>query len=402
METLRWYLQQRKDNETIVFDHTVKKYGCPALFYAVARNSVEAIQILIQYGANPNDNDCPGIPLLAFAILYGKRKPTNITGVVKQLLAHGADPLVIPQDMWIDYIHDPKIACPTSPSKQAKWFNAEYRTGLVAALHLTQRYLLYRASRLKKLTDRELQLGSDHKIANLFRVPYFMIGQLPAAGLVMETVFSHVTNNNPVPLVMVFAGPSGHGKTELAEQMGDLLSVKHQVFNCSEWHSRIDILGGSNAYRRSEQGSILNNFVSENDGRRAVVVLDEFDKTTDEVRLSLLNVINRGMYTHPIPFPCKHGNKSYVANSQTGTFVDLRNNRKINSSKLIWIFATNFGDALIEGFYKRNVQHLSKEKQETVNLAPLQRDLMEAFRSTYGVSRQPTLIIFARASLPLD
>ncbi|KAF1975133.1 P-loop containing nucleoside triphosphate hydrolase protein [Bimuria novae-zelandiae CBS 107.79] len=363
-DKLRYYLEQRKKSERHHFDDTLKQFGCPALFYAVSRNNIEAVQTLLEYGVDADIlNDCFDMPLLAFTILQGKSQSTNTTEVIKQLLAYGASPLVIPKDMWTKYLSDPEATRWRSSimyDKEAQWCKPEVKVKLAAALHLTHRYLLYRASTLNKPTPRELQLGCDHEIVNLFKVPYFMIGQLPAAKLIMKTVFNHITNHNPSPLVMVFAGPSGHGKTELAEQMGSLLSVKHKKLSCSEIRERMDLLGGSNFYHRSDEGSEFNNFVSDNTGKRAVVVLDEFDTTTEEVRLSLLNTLDKG------------------------TFTDRRNNRAVDCSKFIWILATNFGDTMIQSFYDREVKRLSNEKQETVNVTALQLELMEAFKSTYG------------------
>lgn len=113
----------------------------------------------------------------------------------------------------------------------------------------------------------------------------------------MDRVFSHIANNNPSPLVMVFAGPSGHGKTKLAEHMGVLLSVEHKEISCAEIDDRMDLLDASNSYACADEGSGLNNFVASNHGKRAVVISDEFDKTTKVVIDCLLTIIDRGMYT---------------------------------------------------------------------------------------------------------
>lgn len=296
MSSLRWYLQQSKSaTSEAEFSEIMKRYGCSALFFAAARNSVQVVQTLLEFGADPDVYECSRIPLLAFAILYGKNKSIDTSNVVKQLLAHGANPQVIPEDMWIEYWNDPKISSNRKPKPEAAWCTSlRCRGDVVRALHLTHRYALYRASILEKRTDRELQFASDHKITNLFNIPYAMVGQLPTARLVMETVFSHITNHNTRPLVMVFAGLSGHGKTELAEQLGNLLSAQHEKFACEKMTYTMDLLGGSNSYSRSTEGSEFNNFIASNDGKRAVVIMDEFDKTTNDVRLSLLNILDKG------------------------------------------------------------------------------------------------------------
>lgn len=136
-------------------------------------------------------------------------------------------------------------------------------------------------------------------MADLFKVPYFVIGQVASVNLVMKRVFSHVGNRNHSKklLVMAFVGPSGHGKTELAIQMGGLLSVKHTVIDCAQLNDRMNLLGASNGYFRSDQGSQLNNFLGDNSGKRAVIFLDEFDKTEEKVRNSLLSLLEKGEVT---------------------------------------------------------------------------------------------------------
>ena len=293
--TLRWYLQQcRSATSEKEFEDTMEVYGCSTLFYAVAKNSVQAVQTLLEFGANPDSFACARIPLLAFAILQESYFRKNMSNVVKQLLAHGTNPRKIPEEMWNEYWNDIKIPLKRVTDFGTHWCSPSQYGDIAGALHLTHRYALYRAAKLDRRTARETQMASDHKILNLFKIPYFMVGQLPAVRLVIETVFSHITNHNPRPLVMVFAGPSGHGKTELAEQLGDILSIKHEKFACEKLQNSIDLLGGTNSWQRSQDGSEFNNFVADNDGKRAVVIMDEFDKTTEEVRLSLLNMLDKG------------------------------------------------------------------------------------------------------------
>jgi MoxR-like ATPase len=56
----------------------------------------------------------------------------------------------------------------------------------------------------------------------------------------------------------------------------------------------MDFLGASNSYSRSDQGSKFKSFLGDNTGKRAVVLLDEFDKTEKKIRDSLLIVMQDG------------------------------------------------------------------------------------------------------------
>lgn len=86
----------------------MKTHGCSALFYAVYRNSAEALQVHFEFYAGPGVYLCSNILLLAFPTLHEKHGPTNTTGVMEQLLVRGTNPHVIPKDTWTEYWNDPK------------------------------------------------------------------------------------------------------------------------------------------------------------------------------------------------------------------------------------------------------------------------------------------------------
>ncbi|KAF2186929.1 hypothetical protein K469DRAFT_772645 [Zopfia rhizophila CBS 207.26] len=72
---------------------------------------------------------------------------------------------------------------------------------------------------------KQPQFAKTHNITGVLKLPYHIIGQDPAAKHIKEEVLAHTIMDvdEPEPLMMVFAGPPGHGKTETAKQMGDLL-----------------------------------------------------------------------------------------------------------------------------------------------------------------------------------
>ena len=83
--------------------------------------------------------------------------------------------------------------------------------------------------------------------------------------------------------MIAFAGPSGHGKTEMARHMGGLLSVDMTAIDCAQMKSDVGLFRSTAGYHRSEEGSQLNNFLAQHDGKHAVVFLDEFNKTNEEL-----------------------------------------------------------------------------------------------------------------------
>ncbi|KAL3910464.1 MAG: hypothetical protein SGILL_007677 [Bacillariaceae sp.] len=98
------------------------------------------------------------------------------------------------------------------------------------------------------------------------------------------------------PLSMIFAGPSGVGKTELAVELAKLvnrqgLEEKPRGDNflkvdCGKLTYASEVFGLSGSYVGSEQGSALNNFIvrkSRDNGTLGIVLLDEIEKASQEV-----------------------------------------------------------------------------------------------------------------------
>lgn len=159
---------------------------------------------------------------------------------------------------------------------------------LARSTHLTQRYLLHLAHDLPKSTRRKLQIMKEYNMTELSKLPYFLIGQQPAARIVMDRVYSHISLKNQLPLLMAFSGASGHGKTELANAVGDLLSVQATIIDMASCRDEWALFGSTAGWNRNKDRSKLNNFLAANSGKRSVVFLDEFDKTGQDVRETLL------------------------------------------------------------------------------------------------------------------
>jgi ATP-dependent Clp protease ATP-binding subunit ClpB len=304
VENISWYLQSYVDDSFL--QDTMPTEGWPALYYAIERNSPEVMSLLLQHGTNPNTSyKAFKLPVLAFAIFQGHREANDSTEIVRVLLAAGANPQIIPIDMWEQYLETPRrslaggsksrrIASLPS-SVYAAWCTSEIRPLIADALYLSQRYLLSVANKLSKPNKRWVQIAKGNKMTDLAKLPYFLIGQRPATNMVMKTVTSHVAIGRQRPLVMAFAGLSGHGKTELARALGGLISVKTTVINCASVTDVWGLFGPTMGWSGYEKGSQLNNFLAQNSSQRSVVFLDEFDKTKKEVRDALLLATEKGM-----------------------------------------------------------------------------------------------------------
>lgn len=194
-----------------------------------------------------------------------------------------------------DELKEPSAATPDYEA--ARWCSARgYEELLASQLHLTHRYLLYKASELPRPSLRRTQAAKLHEISPLLEVPYHIIGQEHATTMVIEKLISHVASRKNKPLVVIFAGLSGHGKTELARQMEKYLSAEHLLVDCTEMKHETDLFGPKAPYVGSEKGWPLNDHLCNTIGKRNIVFLDELEKTTNPVRQALLLVCQDGTF----------------------------------------------------------------------------------------------------------
>ena len=227
-----------------------------------------------------------------------RRDGANTTELVSTLLGLGAKPSVIPSDMWKRYLETPLAKCAnwSEVHNDGHWAKADkrYRQLLSKTLNLSQRYFLEKASRLADPSGRKLQVARAHQMSKLLEVPYHIIGQEHATQKVFDDITYHVSLQLGKPLVLLFSGPSGHGKTELAKQMGAYLSLQHLEVDCTQLRHETDLFGPKAPYTGSENGSPLNNHLCMHSGKPSIVFLDEFEKSTQEVWRSLLLVTESG------------------------------------------------------------------------------------------------------------
>lgn len=108
------------------------------------------------------------------------------------------------------------------------------------------------------------------------------------------SLLSYLALKTQKPMILLFAGPSGHGKTELARQLGSLISLDLLTVDCTKMHSAFDLWGPVKPYAGYADGSKLNNFLAEHSGRRSIVFMDEFEKMDQEVRNTLLLPFQEG------------------------------------------------------------------------------------------------------------
>ncbi|KAH0363639.1 P-loop containing nucleoside triphosphate hydrolase protein, partial [Aureobasidium melanogenum] len=337
--------------------------GHPVIFYAAKRNDLDIMELLLEYGADPQaKSPGPNIPLLAATIMWTKWTHKNVEKIVALLLSYGADPHCIPEHMWSTYTKTPAewYSSDDAASDLAIWAKTEHRIILTETLNLTIRYHLNRASFVKPVAKRTRQLARLHGCHRILNLPFHIVGQDYALDVAMLNILQHATNmQEKLPLVLAFAGLSGHGKTELATSLGNLLNSDLCNIDMSKIKHSWSLFGGAAPMIGYEKGTILNNYLAAHTGQRCVVFLDEFDKTEQEVRDSLLTLLD------------------------SGVGMDLRSNTVTDVTNSIWILASNKGDHLISSFYEKNLEGKSDRKRRQVPIEPLERDLSRLFLETY-------------------
>lgn len=180
------------------------------------------------------------------------------------------------------------------------------RSKLTEALDVTYRYYLDKSTKAPKATPREKQVAELKDVTPLLGIPYLIIGQTTAAATLRNSLLVYMARKkgprNRKPLVLVFAGPSGHGKTELANKMSSLLSLETLVMDCLQFSTDTGLFGPRPGYHSAHKGSQLNNLLAKHDGKKCIVFLDEFEKTNAEIHNTLLKPFDEGMSSSNIAF----------------------------------------------------------------------------------------------------
>ncbi|KAI2470818.1 P-loop containing nucleoside triphosphate hydrolase protein [Annulohypoxylon bovei var. microspora] len=353
------------DKESLITNLNAKIDGYPAMFYVVSTNDIGIIRQWIKHGGDPNVTWGPSdFPLIAFSIVNGAQTMYQASRTLATLLRFDADFQVIPKAFYDPYCRDLPEDGPTQVElddfgdDNKRWCTAEVREYLTKVLNLSQRYDLYRSSKVKPHSGRERELLVRQDAEEVFGLHQMIVAQSIATRWLQRKLLVYLAMQKRKPLVLVFAGPSGHGKTELARKFGELVSLDLQVVDCTIFKHDNELFGPRPPYEGHKDGSPLNNFLVGQNGKRSIVFMDEFEKTSKDIHNTLL-----------LPF-------------QDGRYEDRRNGKIIDCSKTIWILATNKLDDSIHSFCSENEEILFRSEDEQVQdrlVGKLCRELRKEF-----------------------
>jgi len=97
---------------------------------------------------------------------------------------------------------------------------------------------------------------------------------------------------------LLFVGPTGVGKTEVAKQLAELLGISLSRFDMSEYqekHSVARLIGSPPGYVGYEEGGLLTDSIRKNP--HSVLLLDEIEKAHPDILNVLLQVMDYGSLT---------------------------------------------------------------------------------------------------------
>jgi len=167
----------------------------------------------------------------------------------------------------------------------------------------------------------------------------------------------------------LFAGPTGVGKTEVTQQLSNLLGVELLRFDMSEYmerHTVSRLIGSPPGYVGYEEGGLLTEAVMKHP--YAVVLLDEIEKAHPDIYNLLLQVMDHGTLTDNNGRKADFRNIILIMTTNAGAFESQKNvmgfaeqdNRPDSMDALKRIFTPEFRnrlDAVIQ------FESLSKEER---------------------------------------
>ncbi len=133
---------------------------------------------------------------------------------------------------------------------------------------------------------------------SLKRVVFGQNHAIEQVSLAIKLARSGLNDPNKPTGSFLFAGPTGVGKTELAQQLANHLNVEMLRFDMSEYmerHTVSRLIGAPPGYVGYDQGGLLTEAVTKQP--HAVVLLDEIEKAHPDVFNLLLQVMDHGTLT---------------------------------------------------------------------------------------------------------
>ena len=199
-------------------------------------------------------------------------EPTQVTQIVELLLARGYSPYVVPADLiWTreDELQKQKVMW-TREDEIYTYVENSYRHQLEIRLTPVIINLLRRAHTkfLWRLNEGVLSF-KILSVEKLQALPEVYIGQQIPCEMVLTKIMNHFSVHRAIrsPLVFMFAGHSGHGKTMLAKELANkLFHAEPCIISCGTIRTKSDLFGSARGYKDSEKKAQLSAFLESKSG----------------------------------------------------------------------------------------------------------------------------------------
>ena len=176
------------------------------------------------------------------------------------------------------------------------------KAGQAFACVVTVRDVERTVSGMAKIPENTVTTNELHKLRDLnARLRERIFGQDEAVETVTDAIKASRSGlNNPERPVanLLFVGPTGVGKTEIARQLAFFLGISLQRFDMSEYqekHTVARLIGAPPGYVGYDAGGIMTEAVRRNPN--CVLLLDEVEKASPEIHNVLLQIMDYGTLT---------------------------------------------------------------------------------------------------------
>lgn len=266
---------------------SLSRQGVSAIFSAVAEGRNDVLRLMIRHGADPNARHLPsGIPVLASAIFQNNGAAIVTVAVLLEL---GADPFVIPRDLWDD---NASFSSMREDSVKTQWCDEANKALLSECFSLSVKHYLQEAAR-KMLDPRKGVKGhatsGGLNIVNRESADHLLIGQEAALRRVNEHLSCHMLCGGNEPLVLAFVGLVGHGKTELACRIGTIQRLSPAFLNSNKPEKTPTV---ANEGLKADAAHTKSTNSADNIN---VICLDDMDEVDSQLLTSVLDGNDKGI-----------------------------------------------------------------------------------------------------------
>jgi hypothetical protein len=200
-------------------------------------------------------------------------------------------------------------------------------------------YWLNRAREKMIFTPEKRNRYKDLKILPILEANFSLVGQELGTDLIIERILAKRgdPNRDKAPVSLFLVGPPGHGKSEIASSIGELLDPgDHVKINCgSIVDGKWGLFGSDPGYVGSGQGTDLSNFIKTHHGRFGVVILEEFEKLGNSAREALLHPLSSGEWANKESKPATPFDCSQIIFFFTSNLINQQITERLESSGLI-------------------------------------------------------------------